>query len=64
VILPQLAAIVKDEEAKKGREINYTVMSEEEFNFRKRRKDPFVVSILSRSNLMLLGDEEELLRNL
>jgi len=64
VILPQLAAIVKDEEARKGREINYTVMSEEEFNFRKKRKDPFVVSILSRSNLMLLGDEEELLHGL
>jgi predicted nucleotidyltransferase len=64
VILPQLAAIVKDEEARKGREINYTVMTEEEFNFRKRRKDLFVVSILSRSKVMLLGDEEEMLRGL
>lgn len=64
IILPQLASIVKDEEARKGKEINYTVMSEEEFNFRKRRKDPFVISILSRSNVMLLGDEEEMLHGL
>jgi len=64
VILPQLAAIVKDEEARKNREINYTVMSDEEFGFRKRRKDPFITSILARSHVMLLGDEEEMLRGL
>lgn len=61
VVLPELAALVKAEEAKRERELNYTVMSEEEFTFRKRRRDPFVLEILSGSRVMLVGDEEELI---
>lgn len=61
VVLPQLTLIVKDAEARLGREINYTVMSEEEFNFRKSRRDPFVVSLLEKSRVMLIGDELEML---
>lgn len=64
VILPQIAALVRAEEAKKKTEINYTVMSEDEFNFRKRRRDPFIIEILSGSRLMLIGDEEVLLEGL
>lgn len=60
VVLPELAAFVKAEEVKKERELNYTVMTEEEFSFRKRRRDPFVLEILSGSRVMLVGDEEEL----
>lgn len=60
VVLPELAAFVKAEEVKKERELNYTVMTEEEFNFRKRRRDPFILDILSSSRVMLVGDEEEL----
>lgn len=60
VVLPELAQIVKSEEVRREREINYTVMTEEEFVFRKRRRDPFVLSILERSRVMILGDEEEL----
>ncbi len=60
VVLPELAQLVKGEEAKRGTELNYTVMTEEEFLFRKRRRDPFVLSILEGSRLMLIGDEEEL----
>ncbi|HEY5600853.1 MAG TPA: ArsR family transcriptional regulator [Patescibacteria group bacterium] len=62
VILPQLASIVKEEEARRELEINYTVMTEEEFTFRKRRGDPFIGEILSKSRVMLLGDEEEMLK--
>lgn len=60
VVLQELGAFVKAEEVKKERELNYTVMTEEEFSFRKRRRDPFVLEILSGSRLMLIGDEEEL----
>lgn len=60
VVLPELANLVKSEEVKKERELNYTVMTEEEFAFRKRRRDPFVLDILSGSRTMLIGDEEEL----
>lgn len=60
VVLPELANLVKSEEVKRERELNYTVMTDEEFAFRKRRRDPFVLDILSGSRIMLIGDEEEL----
>ncbi len=61
VVIPQLAQLVKRSEEEIGREINYTVMTEDEFNFRKRRKDPFVVGILEKTRIMLIGDEEEII---
>ncbi|MBU1326862.1 hypothetical protein KKB64_00515 [Patescibacteria group bacterium] len=60
VVLPELAQLVKTEEVRQERELNYTVMTEEEFEFRKRRRDPFILSILQGSRVMLVGDEEEL----
>ncbi|HLD25055.1 MAG TPA: hypothetical protein VJB96_04020 [Patescibacteria group bacterium] len=60
VVLPELSALVKAEEVRRESELNYTVMTEEEFEFRKRRRDPFVLDILSGSRVMLVGDEEEL----
>lgn len=62
IIMPQIASLVKDEEARRGREINYTVMTEEEFNFRKRRRDPFLTGILEKPRIMLVGDEAEILK--
>lgn len=62
VIIPQLSAMVKKTEEEVGREINYTVMSEEEFQFRKQRGDPFISDILKRSRVMIIGDEEEMIR--
>lgn len=61
VVLPELALLIRMEEARRSEEINYTVMTEEEFTFRKKRRDPFIVSILSGSRIMIVGDEEELL---
>ena len=60
IVLPELAVLVRNEESKRGNEINYTVMSEEEFKFRKTRRDPFLLGILFQSRVMLLGDEQEL----
>ncbi len=60
VVLPELSQLVKAEEVRREREINYTVMTEEEFAFRKRRRDPFALSILEGSRVMIIGDEEEL----
>lgn len=62
VVLPELALLIRAEEARRGEEINYTVMTEDEFSFRKKRRDPFIVSILSGSRVMISGDEEDLLR--
>jgi len=60
IALLELSQLVKAEEVRRERELNYTVMTEEEFNFRKRRRDPFVLSILAGSRVMIIGDEEEL----
>jgi len=60
VVLPELANLVRVEESKRNHEINYTAMSREEFDFRKKRRDPFLLGILSRSRVMVLGDEEDL----
>lgn len=60
VVLPELSHIVRQEEVKREREINYTVMTEEEYEFRKKRRDPFVLDILRGSRIMVIGDEEEL----
>ncbi len=61
VVLPELALLVREEEKRLNTEINYTVMMEEEFDFRKKKRDPFIVSILSGSRVMLIGDEETML---
>lgn len=61
VVIPELALLVRNEEARRGAEINYTVMTEDEFNFRKSRHDPFLEKILSGSRVMLIGDEETML---
>lgn len=60
IILPELATLIRAEESKRGREINYTVMSREELDFRKKRRDPFILGILAGSRTMIIGDEEEL----
>lgn len=61
VVLPEISHLIKEEEARRGHNINYTVMTEDELVFRKRRNDPFVKGILSGSRLMIIGDEEELI---
>lgn len=59
VVLPELAAFIRQEEAQRTQEINYTPMTKDEFDFRKKRRDPFVLGILSSSRIMILGDEQE-----
>lgn len=61
VVLPELALLIRDEEKRLSTEINYTVMTEEEFSFRKKKRDPFILSIIRGSRIMLLGDEESML---
>ena len=62
IVLPELGAIIREEEARREREVNFTPMTEEEFAFRKNRRDPFIMSILSKPRVMLIGDEEEMVK--
>lgn len=64
VVLPELTAIVKQEEAKRNREINYTVMTDEEYRFRVTKRDPFILDVLERPRIMLIGEEEALLADI
>lgn len=61
VALPELQAIISDEQAKREREINYSFMDEAEFTFRVRRRDPFIIRVLVQPKIMLMGDESEML---
>lgn len=61
IVLPELQAIIADEQAKKESEINYSFMDEAEFKFRVRRRDPFILRVLTQPKVMLVGDEDELL---
>ncbi len=60
VVLPELASIIRTEETLREHEINYTAMTREEYDFRKKRRDPFLLGILSGSRVMIIGDEEDL----
>lgn len=57
--MSKLAELVQETEKKRGREVNYTVMTLEEFKFRKNRRDPFILQIISGSRVMLIGDEQD-----
>lgn len=61
IVLPELQAIIADEQAKKEAEINYSYMDEAEFTFRVKRRDPFIIHVLVQPKVMLIGDEDELL---
>ena len=60
VVLPELSVLIQKEQERLKTEINYTVMTEHEFMFRKNRRDPFLLTILSKSRMMIIGDEEGL----
>lgn len=57
--LQKLSDEIKGIEQKIGREIAFTVLSSEEFDFRKTRRDPFVMEILYGPIVMVIGSEEE-----
>lgn len=60
IVLPEIATLIRMEESKQGVEINYTVMTRDEFDFRKKRRDPFLLGVLSSSRVMIIGDETDL----
>ena len=64
IVLPELQAIISDEQAKREAEINYSYMDEAEFKFRVKRRDPFILKVLIQPKIMLIGDEDELLEGI
>lgn len=64
IVSPELQAIIADEQARREGEINYSFMDEAEFNFRVKRRDPFILRVITQPKVMLMGDEEDLLSGL
>ena len=60
VHLEKIKEIVSEAEKLRGQEINYTIMTEDEFIFRKKRNDDFLKNILSQPQVVVLGDEDGL----
>lgn len=59
VVLAEVSDLIKEEEKIIGREINYAVFPREEFEFRKQRRDPFIMDVLYGTRIMVVGDEDE-----
>ena len=62
IVLKELEILMKKAEEIFQAPINYTVMTEEEFVFRKKNNDPFIWRFLKQPKIMLVGDEESLMR--
>lgn len=59
VVMQDLTDLMKEEETVRGREINYAVFNRDEFEFRKQRRDPFIMDALYDSRIMVIGSEDE-----
>ncbi|MBQ6438223.1 hypothetical protein IJJ12_02455 [bacterium] len=59
VVVPELEQLIKEEEKTLGREINFTVLDNQDFKFRKQRRDPFLMDVMYGKRIMIIGDEEE-----
>lgn len=57
IVVPEITALIAEEEKKSDTEINFTVMTEEEFAYRKKSNDPFIWTFLKQPKLMIIGDE-------
>lgn len=60
LVMAEASRLISDYEQKMKREINYSVMTKDEFEFRKKRRDPFIFQVLLSDRVMLIGDEEEM----
>ena len=60
LVLPELNSLVRAEETKRGQAINYTPMTEDELKFRRTRRDPFLLSILTGGRVIVLGTDQDL----
>lgn len=58
--MSELGHIIRAEETLRGQAINYTPMTEDELKFRRTRRDPFLLGILTHGRFMVIGDEEDL----
>ncbi len=58
--LKTLQNLVKKEEDRRNREINYMVMDKSEFQLRKSKRDPFIVDFFLNCPLIILGNPKNI----
>ncbi len=63
VDLSLLSDLIKQYEDELGREIHYSVLKPSEFQIRKRRKDDFIMNLMVQKLIMLIGIQEDLIRD-
>jgi DNA-binding transcriptional ArsR family regulator len=56
-----VSSTMKQAEKEVGREVRYTVMTVEEFEYRKKKRDSFILNILNKRKIMLVGDVNKLM---
>ncbi len=64
IVLPELQSLIADEQVRRETEINYSFMDDAEFQFRVRRRDPFIIKVLTQPKVMLIGDEMDMVKGL
>lgn len=57
----KIAKLVKNEEKRRGQEINYTILSEGEFEALKKRRDPFLLPAIFQPKVILTPGAEKYL---
>jgi hypothetical protein len=55
----KIAKLVKSEEKRRGQEVNYTILSESEFESLKKRRDPLLLSAIFQPRVILTPGAEE-----
>ncbi|MCA9372143.1 winged helix-turn-helix transcriptional regulator [Candidatus Woesebacteria bacterium] len=61
IVIPEVELLMNKARKLYDRDINYTVMTEDELAFRKKNNDPFIWKFLRQPKIMLVGQEEDLL---
>ncbi len=62
IVIPEITRVIAELEKSYGKEINYTVMSKDEFDFRKKNRDPFLWNFLKQPKIVIVGKEEKLMK--
>lgn len=63
VEMSELGKIIQRTELKIGKEINYAVLKPNEFETRKRRKDPFIHDLFMQDIVMLIGKRTDMIKH-
>jgi len=60
VVMPEITKLIADTQKSMKREINYTVMDINEYEYRKSKRDPFVIGCLMMAKIMIIGSQADL----